>query len=567
MQNHPDLNNVPLASKHVDANHNIEETISPLLNGNKNSIKFDTRFDRWPAIETLQDDIIERMFNGLPTCTYQPAPPLIVNQKLYDNLQCRPFVHNCNVYCSVEMQHRKKSSSGKEIVMRPPTPCTIETGDTKKTFYSYLAIRSLADLALFTAYTLLDALAIALTNDFDSIYGGMPKLWAIMIPLIAWPPICGQLVDFFSMASAPNYAPPIIVFDGLILITVFMVVAMPLNPTGLIAKSISQTIGQNAPFVKTKPYPRTHQNSKSALAIFIILFPLILILGTMWGLLETFLHPFYVNMGSNKLALGLTFTETFLTAAPFIVIAKSLINGVGRVHLIILAFIFYALRLAGISYLLYPRWLIVPFEMMESFSLPIAWIGITSYCHHLIKRGPSAASFASGAIFQKSSPHIILQYSLNIVHFGGGRALGAVIGGVWLSLWPEYHNFWYWLSDLDIDYADDHIIQDDAFRVLLRLAAIISASIGLIFLITYNICCCKSKIKVTKIKPQEESPQAVLNGNYSRLKDQSDQQAAIQLQTKPSQNTNQIPNQKKPLNGDTKIRMADEDDDELLLSK
>ena len=170
-------------------------------------IQFDTRFDRWPVFETTKDDIIDRVFNGLPTCTYRPAPPILVNQILYSNVQCKPFVQNCNAFCNINLRHRRKSSGEKDLPPRLPTPCIIETGDPKQTFYLYLLIRSVADFALFTAYTLLDALSIAMTNDFDSIYGGFSKLWAIMIPMIAWPPIVGQLIDYFSTIDGPNYAP------------------------------------------------------------------------------------------------------------------------------------------------------------------------------------------------------------------------------------------------------------------------------------------------------------------------------------------------------------------------
>lgn len=472
---------------------------------------------------------------------------------------------DCHIYCLVNLRHRRKASSEKEVSFRPPTPCLIETGNPKQTFYTYLAIRAVADFALFTAYTLLDALSIAMTNDFDSIYAGFSKLWALMIPMIAWPPIVGQLVDYFSTTDSPNYAPPIIVFDGLVVITAFLVMTMPLSPINFLSRSVSQQIdGKSPPIVPTsESFPRQHTKG-SAICRLIFLFPFILILGSQWGLLETFLHPFYINMKTPKLWVGLTFTATFAAAAPFAFIAKSMINGVGRVNLIVLGFIFYALRFGGISFLLSPKWLLIPFEMMEAFSLPIAWIGITSYCHHLIRRSPNASTYATGTIYQKYSSHITLQYTLNLIHFAGGRALGAVIGGVWLFSWPEYSEWWHWLNDVDTDFAEGYTYLEDGFRVLLRVAAIISLCIGLVLTLVYHCCCapilCRSKKRKQPKQTKESPPAVVLNGNYARLVD-SQQTESIQMKPNGPQNARNNGN-------DQRIKMADEDidEDETLLS-
>ena len=532
--------------------------------GSNDVIQFDTKFDRWPVIESSKDETVDRVFGGQPTCTFQSTPPHLVNQKIYDLVQCKPFVHNCNVYCHINLKQKRNTKNGSNVGIRLPTPCLIETGDPKQTFYAYLGIRALADLSLFTAYTLLDALSIAMTNDFDSIYGGFSKLWALIIPMIAWPPITGQLVDYFSTADSPNYAPPIIVFDGLIIITAFLVVMMPLSPLNLLSKSISQQIDKKiAPIVPTdESYPRQHTKG-SAFCRLLFLFPFILVLGSEWGLLETFLHPFYVNMKTPKLWIGLTFTATFIAAAPFTFIAKSLINGVGRVNLIILGFIFYSLRFGGISFLLFPKWLLIPFEMMEAFSLPIAWIGITSYCHHLIKRSPNASTYATGTIYQKYSPHIVLQYTLNLIHFAGGRALGAVIGGVWLYSWPEYNQFWFWLNDSDVDYAEGLTNLEDDFRVLLRVSGIASLCVGLTLAVVYHCCCapilCRTKKTVPKKPTKDNSPAVVLNGNYSRL---LETQQTESLQMKQNQNKTNGSQPTKNNIDQNRIKMADEDIDE-----
>lgn len=438
------------------------------------------------------------MFDGLRTCTFKPAPPILMSQKIFSSIQCRPFVPSCNIYCSVNLRHRTSGPSGSgQTRVRPPTPCQLVQGNRNQTFYLYLLFRCLTDLTLLTAHTLIEAIRVVKTNNYDNFYGGIERLCTIVVPFIVWPPFCGLLADYFLQMDAPMYAPPIVIFDGFIAITIFLVIMLPVDCTQTKEMSSSR---QKMVMQPTKfRYPRTHSNQYLLYRLALVI-PLVLVLGSLWGLTDSLIRPFYRrSLRSSNFLIGFATSATFATAGLFAYMSKSVISGIGRMHLILLAFVFYSLRCSGISFLIgnytSKRWLLVPFEMMSSFCLPLAWIGITAYGQHLIKRSPNGLSYASGTtIFPTYSPHVIMQYTLNLVHFGGGRALGAAFGSIWLNMWSDIYTYWLWLTNLDQDAIDSYALEsilseDSALRVLLRLVSIVSLIFGLVFVCLYHSCC------------------------------------------------------------------------------
>jgi len=288
----------------------------------------------------------------------------------------------------------------------------------------------------------------------------------------------------------------VVIFSGFLAIAIFLVIMLPLNSTQTRDTSGSQKLVLQPTKFR---YPRTHSNQYLFYRLALVI-PLVLILGSLWGLTESLTRPFYRrSLQSSNFLLGIGTSVMFAVTALFALMAKSLISGIGRMHLILLAFVFYALRSAGSSFLVgsgtSKRWLLLPFEMMAAFCLPLAWVGMTAYGQHLIKRSPNGLSYATGTtIFQTYSPHVIMQYTLNLMHFGGGRALGAAFASMWLSMWPDIYSYWLWLTNLDqstIDnYPPDSIVdEENAVRVLLRLVSLVSLFLGTIFFVLYHSCC------------------------------------------------------------------------------
>lgn len=479
------------------------------------SIQFDSRFDRWPVVSLKNDK----------ECVYQSVAPLILAHKSYEMVQCRPFVHSCQIHCKVNLLHRTSRDSSTSAP-KQPTLCYDITGDPMVTFYSYLVVRSAADLFSFVAYNLLDALLVTLTNNFDSLYGGTRNVLSIILPLSYLPFISGLLIDYYShQAGRADYAPPFILFDGLILITTVLVVAAPAAPlvslssekkkyltsnnVDIVAASTSldswevsssTSIRNSSSRRKLAATSTTSLRSTPSLRILnqkkkiprlnwyiliIALVPLILISGIIYTIITINMYPFLIDTGTNKTWIGGTFSTVFIAFIPLSLLGKKLVSGLGRLHLILIGFTFHALHLTGLSFL--PpasRTLLIPLSLIQSFTLPIMWIGITSYSHYLIKTTLRPELMTRTVVDPSTSNHLKMQYFINFLHFGCGKVIGSLLLLLWIQNWHDEAlnnpiggiKKWYWLNIQEIGFPE---VDADGYRILLRLLALICACISL----------------------------------------------------------------------------------------
>lgn len=466
---------------------------------NTSVIEFNSRFDRWPLVDS---NIDSPHYPINQTCVFQPNQPLIVESHLYQSISCRPSHSQCSIHCRISLHHRLLDSP----VLARPLPCIYTTGQIEITFYSYLILRSLADFFLFTSFTLIDALSITLTNNYDLLYGKYKKVLSIVLPLSVWPIVTGFLIDYFSNhVHRADYSPVFVIFSGLILISVIITLCFPISPILESSLFSYSSISSLSPSSSNRRISNSMSMKNKIILISII--PFVLALGINWGLLDIFLSNFYMEMGATKLWLGLIVSIAFIAFSPFAILVKSLTAGVGRAYLIILGFVFYCLRFAGISFLFKPKWTLIPFHAMEAFSLPIAWIGVTSYFHHLLSTSPL-------------HHHLSLQYLLNIIHFGIGRSLGALIWYFWLGEMEKNSHRWTWLAYDYSSYQLNANLDVSKYRLLLRLFSLISAIIAVVFMTFYHLR--RKKRPRLNHKPKSSPPQncPVSNGNcYSRLMD------------------------------------------------
>ena len=184
--------------------------------------------------------------------------------------------------------------------------------------------------------------------------------------------------------------------------------------------------------------------------------PLTLWSGIQWGIIQTHLYPFYIDLGVDKTWIGISFSVGFFLLLPFCLMGKNLVSGVGRLHLILFGYIFYSLQFTAISFLtLFPKWILLPLESLAAFTLPLTWIGITSFSHFLIKTTLRIEVMSRIGMDPSNSNHIKMQYLLNFIHFALGRIVGSGLWILWLLQWESNTKRWEWLTINDTGFPEN----------------------------------------------------------------------------------------------------------------
>ncbi|KAH6935606.1 hypothetical protein HPB50_007057 [Hyalomma asiaticum] len=317
-------------------------------------------------------------------CSFDLLAPIVVNQKQFNDYECRPHPEGCAIRCSVAVA----DNLGRRM---QSARCTQVKGDPQLTFWATLALRVFADLWLVTAFYLVEAVTVLSINDFTGLYGRI-KFWAALGVAIS-AAVTGVLVDHYSEVTA-DYSPAIFMFDGLALVSCALAVFLPAVEDKKV--SLHYGLGEE---------PRFCSLDAS------VLFLLVLVLGTVWGYLETYLHWMYSDMGATHVLVALSLALPMGCALPFLAIAKNLVRNIGRANLIVFGFLFYATRAAGLSFVT-ARWWITPFEAMETFTLPVLWVALVAYAQKVVP----------------SSQRLTIQCILVILHFCVGRGTGTIAG-------------------------------------------------------------------------------------------------------------------------------------------
>jgi MFS family permease len=73
----------------------------------------------------------------------------------------------------------------------------------------------------------------------------------------------------------------------------------------------------------------------------------LLVSGTAWGYLESFLFWFLQDLGGSNILMGLTITVGGLAGVPLLICSRPIIKQFGHVNILCLGLVFYAVRLIG----------------------------------------------------------------------------------------------------------------------------------------------------------------------------------------------------------------------------
>ncbi|XP_015917158.1 major facilitator superfamily domain-containing protein 6-A [Parasteatoda tepidariorum] len=375
-------------------------------------------------------------------CHYLPLAPISFNRKEYQGISCRPKEEGCTIHCKVSF------TRGESPVM--PRPCEEAYGNPSTTFWSYLILRSLGDMCLLTAICLLDAVTIWSTVDYEGSYGRIHAWAALGIATLA--PISGTALDYYTdMDGRADFSVPSLMSAAFALVTAALVIIFPIHRH------------KSADFQQSVLPPKMKFLTGEMIVFLIV----ILILGMQWSVLFTFLPWLTQDIGCSFMQMGLSFALMFGFSLPFLLISKNMVRNIGKANLLVFAFLFYFTRYAGITFVS-SAWWTLPFALMGCFTLCVMWIAAVAYGQKITPPGYS----------------LVMQYLLNMLHFGLGRGLGSLAGGALISSYTQ--------------------------RVVFLGIGVFSAIIAFFYLTVYHI----------GLRKRTGSYPATLNGSWFPLREQ-----------------------------------------------
>ncbi|XP_068213541.1 LOW QUALITY PROTEIN: major facilitator superfamily domain-containing protein 6-A-like [Palaemon carinicauda] len=270
---------------------------------------------------------------------------------------------------------------------------TEEDIDPMLTFWCYLLVRILNTLTLATSFTLFDGAAIAVVREHKGDYG-LQRLYGNLGGIVITP-ISGQLIDYFSeVNNFQDYRPAFYVYCFMKVLAAIIILFVDLDfrqPSNRVLKDFRMLI--------KKP------EIVSFLAV-------MLITGTCYGLLDTFLFWLLQDLGATKFLMGITVTVGSVAGIPVLIASGYIFKKLGLANTIVLGMLVYFIRMIGYSFLTSPWWC-MPFESLECFTVSLLGAAAVSYAAEL----STPATLAT------------LQGVYGGLHYGVGRGIGSLIGG------------------------------------------------------------------------------------------------------------------------------------------
>ncbi|XP_042222971.1 major facilitator superfamily domain-containing protein 6-like [Homarus americanus] len=290
---------------------------------------------------------------------------------------------DCDLSCSSTLRREDLCSN----------TISTEVIDPMVTFWSYMLVRLLNGLTLATSFTLFDGAAIAILKQYSGEYG-LQRLYANLGAIVVTP-VSGVLIDVFSdMSGTQNYNPAFYLYCGFKMFAAVIILFVDLD-----FRQPSSRVMKDFRILLKKPE--------------ILTFLLVMLIsGTCFGLLDTFLFWLLQDLGAKKFLMGITVTVGSMAGIPTLIASGFFLEKLGHANTIIIGFAFYVIRMMGYSFLTNPWWC-MPFEALECFTVSLM--------------GTAAVSYAA----ELSTPATIatLQGVYGGIHYGVGRGLGSLIGG------------------------------------------------------------------------------------------------------------------------------------------
>ncbi|KAG7207130.1 hypothetical protein KM043_001004 [Ampulex compressa] len=321
-------------------------------------------------------------------------------------LPCRvPSALEARIECALP---ESPMAHGLEGTVLANTHCEGVAASTERSsFWWYLGIRSTADLFLTTAVALVDAAVVIATGETSRGRGEVGRQLSFgSLGLAVFGPLCGYATTLLSPSA--RYYPPILLHALLLLLAGLLALCahgMPLGPPEWWWHTRSGMLA--LPMSAVKRY-----GCETASLVF-----LLILMGTFWSAMDTYL-PFHLQaLNADELAIGTTMTVGALPAILFLWRFEHLVDYCGHGHLLIAAFVVYIVRFVGLYAAPGPWWSLLS-EGLEVFSLEIMWVTAVLYLRHLVPRNLTMTAQALPVV----------------AHFCIGRCIGAIVGSYDLGL-------------------------------------------------------------------------------------------------------------------------------------
>ncbi|XP_043209615.1 major facilitator superfamily domain-containing protein 6-like isoform X2 [Amphibalanus amphitrite] len=261
------------------------------------------------------------------------------------------------------------------------------------TLWLYVFLRVVYSFCLGTTYTLIDTTVLSYCALFSVDYG-FQRLWGTVAALIV-SPLSGKIMDLFSTVGMIEFRPgfyTMAAFRFLSLVVLYFVnIGFRHSPSGSLFKYTIKL------FQKIE---------------LTVLFLVMLLTGMAVGHIETFSYVFLSQLGASGTLIGTTITVGSAVELVMLSVSGLCMSAVGQVGLIVLGMVIYAVRLIGYSLIVDPS-LSLLLEALDGVNSGLMNAAVVTY----------AAS--------KVEPELVatVRGILGCFLFGGGRAVGAQLGG------------------------------------------------------------------------------------------------------------------------------------------
>lgn len=266
-------------------------------------------------------------------------------------------------------------------------------------FWLYFILRIIASGSLATSFSMLDATAIKMVKKHHGDLGKQRLFGVIGQAICAV--LAGIILDWTVIDKGyPDYSITFYLADGMFVVVVILMSQLDVGveehtEATKLMKSISKLI------------------RLIDVDIFMIM---MLLLGTCWGFLESFLFVYLTELNASSYLLGMTITFASIIGIPFLYVSDVIVRKIGSVNVIVLAFLAYCIRFFGYSFIWDP-WLSLPFEALEAVTVHMMAVASSIYC---------AAAAPPGLL-------ATLNGAVGSFHYSFGRGVGSFAGGIMMA--------------------------------------------------------------------------------------------------------------------------------------